>query len=675
MLRSSVTVSEFWSREASECKAAEETGDPRGNPPINGIVRHDSHVGKSGTSPRNILVEAVTWQQKEDARRRIELEFNSAYGVFSRSLKTLKVKYDTIERSVEIILTPCSASRNALESFRCPHTVGFIRRFHTLSPIHATNTSPAVVPQSPVVVHTSLRSRTLGQAASVKDRRPLDCGSTSQSHQNILASSLNVSEYLTSERRWVAPASLAAVGINGIPGRTATGRQRIVPWRGEGEVGFLPRRGVAESAAAPRYKERSKLLREAGTRKASVMARSKEASHYSPVVRTGNRTRDLPNTSGAVVTRWTRSREDPGSIPGPAILISTFHGISEITPGECWDGSQKIMTYHFPFLPQFFPPVQLAPSLMTSLSTRHYKRQGIVIGARRAADSCVSTLEVVNFLLRSDLRISGMTRGGKRPPGGGQACGAPRNWGVIKRDRPAGGRSRYVFVAPVENPFPDGTAGAAAGLVRKPKYRFQSASPPLLVVAYFVLLLDQDHRLSDITTYDGRCKNVGSVDISDLFGTPARGQLGEFRSPPGTPQQNPGHAWQGKREIPEKTRRPAPSSGTIPTCENTGVTRQVIEISSPWWEASNLPAQQPWPLEGIATRGALNLRDGPGNAINIATGLRAGSGVELELISERVAEFRAIKEQAARVMTSGREVCDCEYQTVNDAAVKLDCWT
>ncbi|KAJ8879182.1 hypothetical protein PR048_019788 [Dryococelus australis] len=41
-------------------------------------------------------------------------------------------------------------------------TVGFTRRFHTLSSIHATNTSPTVVPQSPVVVHTSLRSRTLG---------------------------------------------------------------------------------------------------------------------------------------------------------------------------------------------------------------------------------------------------------------------------------------------------------------------------------------------------------------------------------------------------------------------------------------------------------------------------------------------------------------------------------
>ncbi|KAJ8868665.1 hypothetical protein PR048_030204 [Dryococelus australis] len=46
----------------------------------------------------------------------------------------------------------------------------------------------------------------------------------------------------------------------------------------------------------------------------------------------------------------------------------------------------------------------------------------------------------------------------------------------------------------------------------------------------------------------------------------------------------------GKREIPEKTRRPTASSGTIPICENP-VTRSGIEPSSPWWEASRITAQ------------------------------------------------------------------------------------
>ncbi|KAJ8865946.1 hypothetical protein PR048_033469 [Dryococelus australis] len=46
-----------------------------------------------------------------------------------------------------------------------------------------------------------------------------------------------------------------------------------------------------------------------------------------------------------------------------------------------------------------------------------------------------------------------------------------------------------------------------------------------------------------------------------------------------------------KREIPEKTRRPAASSGTIPTCENPGVTRPGIEPGSHWLEASRLTTQ------------------------------------------------------------------------------------
>ncbi|KAJ8869261.1 hypothetical protein PR048_030833 [Dryococelus australis] len=50
----------------------------------------------------------------------------------------------------------------------------------------------------------------------------------------------------------------------------------------------------------------------------------------------------------------------------------------------------------------------------------------------------------------------------------------------------------------------------------------------------------------------------------------------------------------GKREVPEKTRRPTASSFTIPTCENP-VTRPGIEPGSPWWEASVLTAQPPWP--------------------------------------------------------------------------------
>ncbi|KAJ8866633.1 hypothetical protein PR048_032493 [Dryococelus australis] len=55
----------------------------------------------------------------------------------------------------------------------------------------------------------------------------------------------------------------------------------------------------------------------------------------------------------------------------------------------------------------------------------------------------------------------------------------------------------------------------------------------------------------------------------------------------------------GKRQTPEKTRRPATSSGTIPTCENPGVTWPGIEPGSSWWEASRLTAKPPRPLNGL----------------------------------------------------------------------------
>ncbi|KAJ8897054.1 hypothetical protein PR048_002400 [Dryococelus australis] len=53
-----------------------------------------------------------------------------------------------------------------------------------------------------------------------------------------------------------------------------------------------------------------------------------------------------------------------------------------------------------------------------------------------------------------------------------------------------------------------------------------------------------------------------------------------------------------KRKIPEKTRRPAASFGTIPTCENSGMTPPRIEPGSPWWEASSLATIPPRPLKG-----------------------------------------------------------------------------
>ncbi|KAJ8880207.1 hypothetical protein PR048_016673 [Dryococelus australis] len=58
---------------------------------------------------------------------------------------------------------------------------------------------------------------------------------------------------------------------------------------------------------------------------------------------------------------------------------------------------------------------------------------------------------------------------------------------------------------------------------------------------------------------------------------------------------------QGMWEIPEKTRRPTTSSGTIPTCENP-VNRPGIEPGSPRCEERVLIAQPPWPRKLLANR-------------------------------------------------------------------------
>ncbi|KAJ8877611.1 hypothetical protein PR048_022066 [Dryococelus australis] len=53
---------------------------------------------------------------------------------------------------------------------------------------------------------------------------------------------------------------------------------------------------------------------------------------------------------------------------------------------------------------------------------------------------------------------------------------------------------------------------------------------------------------------------------------------------------------EGEREILEKTRRPAASSGHGFHLRKSGVNRPGIEHGSPWWQASSLTAQPPWPL-------------------------------------------------------------------------------
>ncbi|KAJ8898227.1 hypothetical protein PR048_003587 [Dryococelus australis] len=75
--------------------------------------------------------------------------------------------------------------------------------------------------------------------------------------------------------------------------------------------------------------------------------------------------------SDAVVTHRTRVREETGFGSRSGHPDFGFPLFSEIPPGECLDESlTKAMTHSCPFLLQSLFPVQLAPSLTTSLSTR-----------------------------------------------------------------------------------------------------------------------------------------------------------------------------------------------------------------------------------------------------------------------------------------------------------------
>ncbi|KAJ8869889.1 hypothetical protein PR048_028898 [Dryococelus australis] len=114
-------------------------------------------------------------------------------------------------------------------------TVGFTRRFHTLSSIHNTNTSPAVIPQSPVLVHTSIRLRTLARRPPSKN-----AGRWSKPPDGERGCDSSKTPSSATARRAAVYYSMVSQ-----KGRYV-GQERIIPGRGEGDVGLLPRCGAAD---------------------------------------------------------------------------------------------------------------------------------------------------------------------------------------------------------------------------------------------------------------------------------------------------------------------------------------------------------------------------------------------------------------------------------------------
>ncbi|KAJ8879208.1 hypothetical protein PR048_019814 [Dryococelus australis] len=108
-------------------------------------------------------------------------------------------------------------------------------------------------PYIPALLHNHLISPGRGKREiPEKTRRPTASFGTIPTCENpVIRPGLNpVCPGGRRARGGVTPASLAAVGIHGIPRRGSDSYERIVPGRGKDEVGFRLRRGAAESAPA-----------------------------------------------------------------------------------------------------------------------------------------------------------------------------------------------------------------------------------------------------------------------------------------------------------------------------------------------------------------------------------------------------------------------------------------
>ncbi|KAJ8883178.1 hypothetical protein PR048_015018 [Dryococelus australis] len=159
-------------------------------------------------------------------------------------------------------------------------TVGY-RPFKSRTPHSPSSRNlQSSCPQFHLLAHTR-------QAASVNDSGRW-VAAVYISHQNIFASSLTVSESLAGERRSVTPASLSAVGIHGIPRRGVDSYERIVPGRGEGEVGLRLRREATSRHQLQHYgvvrRRRELLAHMAGTCTKGIEVSANWQARIKPVV-------------------------------------------------------------------------------------------------------------------------------------------------------------------------------------------------------------------------------------------------------------------------------------------------------------------------------------------------------------------------------------------------------
>ncbi|KAJ8866052.1 hypothetical protein PR048_033576 [Dryococelus australis] len=128
-----------------------------------GIPRFPTHL-HSGSAPYSSLFTLIgsSWSFASKVKKRVSNTGDTNthfYCLIAPTRKACSVSVVALPTSVQSMSRQSQCSRVLQAPSR---TVGFTRLFHTLSTIQATNTSLAVVLQSPVV-HNRLRSRTLAR--------------------------------------------------------------------------------------------------------------------------------------------------------------------------------------------------------------------------------------------------------------------------------------------------------------------------------------------------------------------------------------------------------------------------------------------------------------------------------------------------------------------------------
>ncbi|KAJ8897299.1 hypothetical protein PR048_002645 [Dryococelus australis] len=282
---------------------------------------------------------------------------------------------------------------------------------------------------------------------------------------------------------------------------------------------------------------------------------------------------------------YLESLETPGG-PGFDSLSSHpdfgFPLFPEIMLGECWDGSlTKAMADSFPYLTQSLFPVQLAPSPMTSLSTRHGR-----IHHSHASRSKAGLSKVL--MLPRTACISGfLTHAPRtnRPDGRRGGAGASQKPERFDQESREAARPQRGVVRPNTASEPRiSSANTPPRGIGRANRRAGGLSWFGGEICGRPIGIAPEHCVAGSWRRQRRRRDV------KRFWAPLKTRILHFyRFCETTPERN----GRGKRESPEKTGRPTASSRAIPTGENPGETQPGIEPGSPWWEASRLTAPPP----------------------------------------------------------------------------------